>query len=199
VILDDIQSDYDFSEVHSIHVKASTQTAFDCIKEISPSEIAMVMRFLVWLRALPERLVGRQETWLRSEEPLLSQMAAGGFTILAENAPKEIVLGMLAPSKIGRIWQKSSALNVKCTNAQDFLAFDQPEYIRVSMNLVVENTDEPGYVLIRTETRCQALSRRALVEFTPYWGLIRPFSGLIRIVWLRGIKRKAERQMALKV
>lgn len=198
MIFDDIQADYDFAEVHSIQVRASTQTAFDCIKEIEPSEIAWVMRLLIWLRALPERLAGRQGMWLGREEPLLSQMAAGHFTVLAESAPREIVLGMLLPGKIGRIWQKSSVLNVRCTNVQDYLAFSQPEYIRVAINLLVENTTKPGYVSIRTETRCQALSHRALADFTPYWRLIRPFSGLIRIVWLRGIKRKAERQMISK-
>jgi hypothetical protein len=195
MILDDIQPEYDFTEVHSIQVKASAQATFDCIKEITPSEISRVMLLLVWLRTLPERLVGRQERWLGREEPLLSQMAAGGFTILAESAPREIVFGMLVPGRIGRVWQKSSALNVRCASVQDYLAFNQAEYIRVVMNLLVENTDRPGYVSIRTESRCRALSRRALANFTPYWRLIRPFSGLIRIVWLRGIKRKAERQM----
>jgi hypothetical protein len=195
MILDEIQADYDLNEVHSIQVKASAQVVFDCIKEIAPSEIARVMRLLVWLRTLPERLAGRQKTWLGREEPLLSQMASGNFTILAENASGEIVLGMLVPGKIGRVWQKNSDLNVRCADVQDYLAFDQPEYIRVVMNLLVENTERPGYVSIRTESRCRALSRRALRDFTPYWRLIRPFSGLIRIVWLRGIKRKAEKQM----
>ncbi len=197
MLLDKIQADYDFTEVHSITAKATAQAAFDSIKEISPSEIALVMRILVWLRSLPERLVGRQGIGLRCEEPLISQMAARGFIVLAENAPEEILLGMLAPGKIGRFWHNASDLNLRPADVQQYLVFDRPEYIRVVMNLVVEATDKPGYVSIRTETRCRALSRRALSEFTPYWRLIRPFSGLIRMVWLKGIKRKAEQKMRL--
>ena len=197
MLLDKIQADYDFTEVHSITAKATAEAAFDSIKKITPSEIALVMRILVWLRSLPERLVGRQGIGLRCEKPLISQMAEGGFIVLAENEPEEILLGMLAPGKIGRFWHNASDLNLRLTDVQQYLAFDRPEYIRVVMNLVVESTDKPGYVSIRTETRCRALSRRALSEFTPYWRLIRPFSGLIRMVWLKGIKRKAEQKMSL--
>ena len=192
--MDDILPDYDVNEVHGVRIKASAQVVFSCIKEITPSEISWVMRFLVWLRTLPEKLVGRRETWINREEPLLSQMSAGNFTLLSESAPREIVLGMLIPGKIGRFWQKSSQLNVQGSSARDYFDFNQPGYIRVVMNLLVETTD-PDHVSVRTETRCRATSREALTDFTPYWRLIRPFSGLIRIVWLGGIKRKAERQM----
>lgn len=194
MIIDDVLADYDLNEVHSIQIKASAQITFNCIKQIRPSEIAWIMRFLIWLRSLPEELLGRRGISLSREEPLLEQFSAGNFSILAESEPWEIVLGMLIPGKIGRVWQKSSALNTGDAGTRDFFTFDQPGYIRVAMNLLVESTG-PDHVSVRTETRCRATSRRALADFTPYWRLIRPFSGLIRLVWLRGIKRKAERQM----
>jgi hypothetical protein len=197
MLLDDFQPDYDFTEVHSIQVRASAETTYTCIKELTPAEISPVMRLLIWLRALPERLVGRQGMPFGREEPMLSQMAASGFTILAEHPPTEIVFGILVPSTIGRFWQKSSALRLRPTNVRDFSTFNKPEYIRVVANLLVKDTDRPDYVSVRTESRCRALSPQALMDFAPYWRLIRPFSGLIRIVWLRGIKRRAERQTIL--
>jgi hypothetical protein len=193
MMIDDVQSEFDFNEVHSILVKAPVETAFDCMKAITPSEISGIMRLLIRLRTLPERMAGRKGIWLVPENPLLSQMAAGSFTLLAERAPREIVLGMLIPSKIGRVWRKASALEVRCADAEAYAAFEEPDYIRVVMNLSVDNTDVPDILSIRTETRCRALSSHALSDFTPYWRLIRPFSGLIRIVWLHGIKRKAEK------
>lgn len=194
MIMDNVLADYDFNEVHSIQINASAHITFDCIKEITPSEISWIMRFLLGLRSLPEKLFGRQEISLSREEPLLKQFSAGNFTILAESEPREIVLGMVIPGKIGRVWQKSSALFTADARARDFSTFDQPGFIRVAMNLLIESTG-PDHVSVCTETRCRATSSRALADFTPYWRLIRPFSGLIRLVWLRGIKRKAERRM----
>jgi hypothetical protein len=60
----------------------------------------------------------------------------------------------------------------------------------------VEDAAEPGFVIIRTESRTRALSRQSCRIFTPYWRIIRPFSGLIRRLWLRGIQRRAEREQA---
>lgn len=193
MILDDIQPEYDVTEVHSIRIDASALTVFQCIKDILPSEIAPVMRFLVWLRSIPERLAGRERISMSSEEPLLSAMLSGNFVLLAEQAPRELVLGMLIPGKIGRVWD-SSNLEPQCSNAEEFYTCDRPEYVRVVMNLFVEEAEAAGRVSVRTETRCQGLSHSARTNFMPYWRLIRPFSGLIRRVWLRGIKRKAESQ-----
>lgn len=138
MILSTIQPKYDYNEVHSITVKSSVRAAFSSIKNITPSEIAPVMRMLICLRSFFERLACRKGIGLKSEETLLSQMAAGGFIILAENTPYEILLGMLIPGKIGRIWNRSSNLNLRFNNVQEFLAFDQAGYIRVMMNLVVK-------------------------------------------------------------
>lgn len=194
MLIDDIQPEYDFAEVHSIRVQATAEETFKGIKEITPSEISRIMQLLMWLRGLPEKLMGRDWLGLSGEGPLLAQMTSGGFVELAESAPNEIVLGMIAPAKLGRFWRNSSQPDVWCENAQDFAAFDRPEYLKVVMNLTVEESSEPGCVAIRTETRCRALSPQARKSFTPYWRLIRPYSGLIRIVWLRGIRRRVEKQ-----
>lgn len=193
MLLDDILPVYDFTEVHSIRIKAQPEIVFRAIKELTPAEISSIMRLLFFLRSLPERVVGREGMTMSSREPMLSYMLKNGFTKLAEQAPREIVFGMVVPGNIGRVWQKSSSLDISSVDAQEFLAFDNPDYICVVANLLVEDADEAGFVTVRTESRSRALSPQALKKFTPYWRIIRPGSGLIRRLWLRGIKRRAER------
>ena len=43
-----------------------------------------------------------------------------------------------------------------------------------------------------TETRVQAVDAEARRKFARYWRVIRPSSAVIRRLWLRGIKRRAE-------
>ena len=46
--------------------------------------------------------------------------------------------------------------------------------------------------LLSTETRVHAADNATRRRFGRYWRLIRPFSGLIRIVFLRAARRRAE-------
>jgi hypothetical protein len=45
---------------------------------------------------------------------------------------------------------------------------------------------------LTTETRVHVADRAARRKFAFYWRVVRPFSGLIRILWLRAAKRRAE-------
>lgn len=60
-----------------------------------------------------------------------------------------------------------------------------PPWGRLAMNLRAE----PG--ALSTETRVLLASRRARLAFLPYWIVVRPFSGLIRRLWLRAALRRA--------
>jgi hypothetical protein len=60
--------------------------------------------------------------------------------------------------------------------------------------MCVQETNTPGMVVVYTESRTKGLSLRSVKDFTPYWYIIRPWSGLIRRLWLRGIKRIAEQE-----
>jgi hypothetical protein len=196
MLLDEILSVYDFTEVHSISVKASPEVAYRAVMETTLNEISGIVRWLFILRSLPEKTVGRQGKTMQTREPLLSQMNNNGFVTLAEQAPHELVFGLIVPGKIGRVWQKASGNKVLPADATDFLSFSHPGFLRVVGNFRVEDSTIPGMVTVRTESRTRALSYRARTDFIPYWRIIRPFSGLIRRLWLRGIKRRAEGQQA---
>jgi hypothetical protein len=47
--------------------------------------------------------------------------------------------------------------------------------------------------LLTTETRIWCADGRARRRFALYWALVRPFSGLIRILMLRAVAREATR------
>lgn len=197
MLLDDIQPEYDFTEVHTIRVKAEPEAAYHAVMEITLAEISGIMRLLFFLRGLPEKAVGRTGMTANTGEPLLAYMLRNGFVKLAEQVPHEIVFGLIVPGNIGRVWKKSSDSAIVPADAQEFLAVKDPDCLWVVANLLVETTDTPGFVTVRTESRMRALSPRARKKFTAYWRIIRPFSGLIRILWLRGIKRHAEKQPAI--
>jgi hypothetical protein len=127
------------------------------------------------------------------KEPLLDGMFKKGFTVLAEQSPREVVFGMVVPGSIGRVWKKSSSLSPVFQNANDFLTFRNPDYLKVVANFFIEEASTPGFVVISTESRTMALSPQARHNFRPYWRLIRPFSGLIRRLMLQGIKRRVEK------
>lgn len=192
MLLDVLLPEYDFTEVHSILVKSSPETAYNAIMETTLQEISSFVRFLFFLRELPERAMGRKGWIMNKRQPLLSHMFEGGFARLAEQESREIVFGIIVPGSIGRVWQKSSGLQVNPASSVEFFAFNNPQYLQVVANMLVEDAAEPGFVTIRTESRTRALSSQSRKDFRLYWWIIRPFSGLIRRLWLRGIRKQAE-------
>ena len=59
------------------------------------------------------------------------------------------------------------------------------------MNFLVEDAG-PGVCLVTTETRVYATDPSAAGTFARYWRLIYPGRALIRRMWLRAIKQRAE-------
>jgi len=59
------------------------------------------------------------------------------------------------------------------------------------MNFLV-TSDERGGSIVSTETRVYVNDPSALRRFAVYWRVIHPGSDIIRRMWLRAIKRRAE-------
>jgi hypothetical protein len=195
MLLDKYLPKWDFTEVHTIKVKATPDAAYRALLEVTMPELSGIVSLLFYLRTLPEKMAGRRGNWLNSEsnKPMMGQMLENGFVKIEEQAPQEIVFGMIVPGAIGRVWKKSSNLDVTPEDAPQLLAFKDPEYLWVIANFMVKATDKPGTVILYTESRTKGLSPKATKSFSPYWAFIRPWSGLIRRLWLRAIKRRAER------
>jgi len=180
-LLDPWLPEYHFSEAHQTAVHASREQTYRAILDVTPDEIAL-FRTLTWIRRLgrssnagilnPSHGVSILQTALES-----------GFHILAEKPNEEIVLGtfVAAPRSVhGRDWTPA-----------DFLAVDRPGFVKATMNFRLE-TSEAELTRVFTETRVYATDAATARAFTLYWRTIYPGSSLIRSMWLRAIKRKAE-------
>lgn len=114
-------------------------------------------------------------------------MLGVSFLLLAEEPNCEIVL-----ETIGKFWQATSRSERKpAKNVEEFLAFDQPGFAKAVMNFRIANAMNER-VTVTTETRIYSSDTRTRAKFALYWRLIYPGSALIRVMWLKAIKRRAE-------
>jgi hypothetical protein len=97
--------------------------------------------------------------------------------VLAEEPGRELVLGT-----IGQPWRLRGGNNPR----GDFAALDRPGYAKLAIDWRLEDG------VLSTETRVFLTDEESRRKFRRYWLLIRPWSGLIRRMWLRAIARRAE-------
>ena len=171
---------YDESERHSLLIDAPAEVVWETLRhgDIGSSP---VIRFLFGLRTL----FAARRHGAGARTLALDALPRNGFGILDEAPGREIVIGVQ-----GQFWRPTG--NVI---AFDRELFEQPVpagLARGVWNFAVAD-ETLGAVRITTETRVlcgDAASRR---RFRRYWFFVRPFSGLIRIVMLRAIRRQVAR------
>jgi hypothetical protein len=91
------------------------------------------------------------------------------FDLLVDE-PDELVL-----VAVGKPW----TLRAGILHGVDAATFAEPGYAKLGMDLRAE----PGRLV--TETRVELTDARAQRLFRPYWLVVKPFSALIRRLWLR--------------
>jgi hypothetical protein len=184
--LDEALPTYDFYEVHSVRVEAPPERALAEAEQITLAEIP-VAAALLRTRSLPALTRGRPRPRLTGRRSMRDLLESGGFVRLDEEAEpgREIVYGV-----VGRFWRLAGNAPVRLPNAAAFVAFAEPGTVKAALGFraVAEN----GGARLMTETRVTAMDDTARRSFARYWRVIRPFSGLIRVVWLRAAKRRAE-------
>ena len=185
-LMDSFLPIYNFNEVHTITVQASTIRVFQAIKDLTYSELSPLVHFLFALRSLPNRLSGNNKQRLNVAKPILEQILDISFILLAEEANHELVLGT-----IGQFWRAKGNSNGKpARTVHDFITFHRPGYAKAVMNFCVEDCNDRVKVI--TETRIYASDQQTRAKFSAYWRLIYPGSAFIRIMWLKAIKHQAE-------
>lgn len=177
---------YDFNEVHSIGVRASPSEIFKVSKEITPEEIPF-FRSLFGIRSLPRRLVDKTAGLFTTPRPIFEQALKSGFLLLGENPNEEFVLGL-----IGQFWKLRGGSSRKIDEAYEFVNFDTPGYAKATINFRIDRVH--GTNILSTETRVYATDPIARRKFAAYWLLIGPGSAFVRRMWLKAIKKKAERE-----
>jgi len=183
--LDDFMPEYQFFETHSIHVSAPVDRTFDAVRKVTAAEI-WLFRTFTWIRS--PHLGESRESILNAppDEPILDVALRSGFVSLAETPPREMVLGtvLFSLDERARAWRKGDLV-------EHFAVLPLSKTAKAAMSFVVEE-DASGGSLVRTETRVFATDDAARRRFSPYWRAIHPGSAILRLTWLRAIKRRAE-------
>ena len=114
--------------------------------------------------------------------PYLKQLEEKGFKILEKN-DQEIVFGVIG--QFGKL-KKSEIYQI-----DDFKSFNEKEAGKVATNYyLVESEDK---VSLSTETRIYISDKKSKRRFTMYWMIVYLGSALIRRIWLKAIKKRAEK------
>lgn len=183
MLIDSFAPDPDAVETHSIVINASAK---EVNRALWTADLggSLIIKLLMGLRSLPEFMLRRGRVPPRKRAITLQTIVDSGFGILA-NEPEEIVLGVT-----GRFWRPTG--NLSSFKREDFDRPIPPGLARGVWNFSIKG-DRPGRTILSTETRVVCgddVSRR---KFRVYWFFVRPFSGLIRRLMLRAVKRACVR------
>lgn len=182
--LDQLLPAPDVSERHGRLVRADADRVDAAVRALTLREVPLVA-VLAAVRSLPELAVRRRGTTVR-DRPLVGQAQAAGFTVLHDAPGEELVLGLIA-----QMWRPGGQV-VRAGTPAEFTGFTEPGFVRAAMDVRLTPVD--GGTLVATETRVRATDADARRAFGRYWRVVAPFSGLIRVLLLRGIATRAERQ-----
>jgi len=171
---------WQFGEHHTIEVNAPPPQTFAAMKSVTADEIRF-FRALTWIRRggreLPESILNAGR-----DKPLLDVATQSGFVTLAEDTPRELVIGTVVKRPRGpRV----------TVSGETFLKPLPPGFAIAAMNFLVVPNGSGGSI-VSTETRVFGSSPDAQRAFARYWRVIYPGSAVIRRMWLLAIKRRAE-------
>lgn len=177
--LDEYIPVWQFREFHTIEVAAPPGAVFEAIKRVRADEIVF-FRALTWIRR------GGQEGSegilnAGSRRPLIDVATSSGFVRLAEDVPRELVIGTVVAAPRG----------VRGKLTPEIFQKPLPSGFAIAaMNFLVTPIGS-NRSLVSTETRVFANSLAARRRFAVYWRLIYPGSALIRRMWLRAVQQRA--------
>lgn len=179
-LIDNFAPEWRFREVHRIAVLAPAEAARRAIREVTAREIRL-FRFLTWLRRVgrpgPESILNPPP-----DEPILTVALRTGFLQLADT-DRELVIGTAVIKPPG---------TSRPETPDEFLVITSPGWAKAVMNFRIEQA-ALAMCVVTTETRVWATDEKTGRTFAFYWWTIRLGSGLIRRMWLRAIRRRAER------
>jgi hypothetical protein len=170
--------EWEFDERHETLAAAPPERVDRAIREVSLFDIPAA-RALWALRSLGKGGRGPRR-------PFVEQLGREAGVLVVEDRPREELVVGLA----GEFWKLRGGYAPRFAGAADFAAYDRADACKAVMNFRLE--PDGGATLLSTVTRVHVADPSARRKFARYWFVIRPFSGLIRILLLREIKKNAE-------
>ena len=173
--LDDFMPSYSFCEFHEMRVSAPPDSVVAAMHRVGLGDLPAAV-FLMRVRAAA---LGHRERIEFPRESILDLMSRPetGFLVLDASDPREFVGGM-----VGR----ATAPKPPVRTPEQFLAFKEPDGIRVAFNLRVSDAGDGG-TRLTSETRIACNDAASKRIFGCYWRIIYPGSAIIRRVWLDAI------------
>lgn len=177
MLIDEALPAYDVAARYSTDIKAPPERVYDAVQRVDLAQSTITQ----WLLAL--RGLSRPS---RKATLTLADIIAGGFVPLAEDRPREFLLGVA-----GKFWTPTGC--VQRLDAAGFRSFAQAGYAKAVWNFSVREKGE-GVTELATETRVLCLDAQSRRRFRLYWFFVGPFSGWMRREALRLVKQEAERK-----
>ena len=171
---------YDFRSAHEIPVHAPASVTYQVAQDLDMGR-SVPVTVLFAIRALPHLLTGKARP---NRAITMETLLDAGFVILEENAPRELVFGA-----VGRFWRLDSGM-IRIA-PDEFRGFEDPGFAKGILAFTVEERGRTRS-LLATETRVACTDPIARRRFSLYWRAIGPWSGMIRRLMLREMKRTAE-------
>jgi hypothetical protein len=182
-LIDSFAPHPDATEIHTIEIAAAPEAVYQALwtADLGGSSI---IKGLITLRSLPEMILHPGRRRRPPRKVTLQALIEAGFGKLAEEPGREIVLGVT-----GRFWRPIG--NILPFTREQFQGPVSPGLARAVWNFLVREVGSER-TLLSTETRIICGDAASRWKFRVYWALIRPFSGLIRIMMLKAVRRACE-------
>jgi hypothetical protein len=184
MLIDSFAPNPDAVETHSIGINADAETVYGRLRTADLGG-SLIIKTLMALRSLPEIVLHPRRLAKRGRRITLQTLIDSGFGLLAEDDGREIVLGVT-----GRFWRPTG--NLSPFVREDFDLPVSPGLARGVWNFHLRE-DGTSRTILSTETRVMCGDEASRRKFRCYWLVVRPFSGLIRILMLRAVKRECEK------
>jgi hypothetical protein len=169
--LDEQLPNWHHRERHSVRVDTPADVTLTALEDLTWREVPL---FAVLMRI---RSLGRASG--AGDHRILEDFRNGGFREVVRSGHEIVYAG------IGRPWSPSGGSR-PVESAAGFRDFAEPGWAKMAIDFRVVDG------VLSTETRVWLTDARSRRNFGRYWLLIRPFSGLIRRIWLRATARHAE-------
>jgi hypothetical protein len=185
MLIDDFAPNPDARETHSIAINAPREIVYRALWTADLGGSALIKGLLA-LRSLPQFIASGFRSSPRNHQVTLQTIINSGFGVLAEKPNDEIVLGVT-----GRFWRPTG--NLSPFNRSDFNRPVPAGLARGVWNFEISEGNNRQTIL-RTETRVICGDPASRRKFLAYWVIVRPFSGLIRLIMLRRVRQASEDQ-----
>lgn len=183
MLIDSFMPTCDAAEAHSITIDATIETVYEALWTVDFGG-SVIVKFLLLLRAAPGLIARGFRPVRQNQKITIQNVIKSGFGLLAETPPQEIVLGVT-----GKFWRPVG--NLAPFERSDFDQPLSPGLARAVWNFHISEATN-GRTTLRTETRITCGDGPSRRKFLSYWLIVRPFSGLIRLIMLRRIRNLAE-------